>query len=102
MPFIDKFYANCSRKLHTLDVTTILKIKYTINNIIRRGKDKISDKDHTNVVYKISCDDCDASCVGETKRALEARTDERKKHSTSAVKHTPFSIHRNTNVGHSW
>ena len=62
----------------TLNNSTVPKIKYTLKNIIRKGKDKVLEKDHTNVVYKICCDDFDASYVGETKRALEVRTDEHK------------------------
>ena len=51
-------------------------------------------------MYKIFCNDCDASYVGDAKRVLEVRTDEHKKHSTNA--NTSFFIHRTANVGYSF
>ena len=66
LPFVDKFYLNCSRKLRSLNISTIPKIKYSLNKVIRRGKDKVLDEDHTSVVYKILCNECHASHVVET------------------------------------
>ena len=72
--FVDKFYLNCSRRLRSLNVSTIPKIKYSLDKVIRRGKDKVLDEDHTIVVYKIFCNKCHASYVGETKRSSNVRT----------------------------
>ena len=38
----------------------MIKIENPLTKIIRRGKDKVLDKDYTNVVYKICCNDYDA------------------------------------------
>ena len=75
MPFIDKFFVNCSHRLRSLNIATLPKIKYSLNEIIRRGKDKVLNKDQTNVVYEVLCNDCDASYVGGKKRALIVRAD---------------------------
>ncbi|KYN35810.1 hypothetical protein ALC56_09834 [Trachymyrmex septentrionalis] len=51
-------------------------ITNTLKNCIKRGKDKLELHSNENVVpyvYKISCDDCDASYVGQTKRKLGTR-----------------------------
>ena len=36
-----------------------------MNIFIKTGKDKIKKKDHSNVVYKINCQDCNYSYVGQ-------------------------------------
>ena len=48
-------------------------ITNTLKNFIERGKDKLELLSNQNVLYKISCDDCDASCVGQIKRKLDTR-----------------------------
>ncbi|XP_018308772.1 uncharacterized protein [Mycetomoellerius zeteki] len=40
------------------------------------GKDQLDPLFNQNVVYKISCDDCEASYVGQTKRQLKTRLHE--------------------------
>jgi len=43
-----------------------------LNTFIRAQKDKLPTL-HSNVVYKINCQNCDASYVGQTKRLLKTR-----------------------------
>lgn len=50
-----------------------------MNNIVKTRKDKSTTKGHTNVVYKIDCQECDSSYVGQTKRRLEVRVKEHQK-----------------------
>ena len=51
-------------------------IPNTLKSFIKRGKDELSLLSSQNVVYKISCDDCEASYVGQTKRKLSTRLHE--------------------------
>ena len=51
----------------------------TLRRILSHPKDRVPDDDRSNVVYKISCRDCDASYVGETKRALKTRVSEHRR-----------------------
>ena len=56
-----------------------------LNKFIKAQKDVLPTQSNKNVVYKISCRNCDASYVGQTKRQLKTRISEHRSH-----------IHRNT------
>jgi len=49
--------------LNFLDVT-LINNKGKLANILRKNK---------NIVYKLSCKDCDATYVGQTKRKLNTK-----------------------------
>jgi len=54
-------------------------LAYSIPNTlksIKRGKDELEPLSNQNVAYKISCEDYDASYVGQTKRKLNKRLHE--------------------------
>ncbi|KYQ59927.1 hypothetical protein ALC60_01023 [Trachymyrmex zeteki] len=51
-------------------------IPNSLNKFIKKGKDQLDPLCNQNVVYKISCDDCEASYVGQTKRQLKTRLHE--------------------------
>ena len=75
-PFIPNFYKKIKNNLNRFYIRTVPKISNTLNKCIIRGKDKPKREMTTNVVYKINCNDCDASYVGETKRQLRCRIKE--------------------------
>jgi len=56
------------------------RIAYSIHNTLRkfikRGKDALDLWSHRDVVYKISCNDCEATYIGQTKRQLGTRIQE--------------------------
>ena len=64
-------YIQVTRILSDIDVQVHMKPFRTLRRILFLPKDRISDGDKSNIVYKISCCDCDASYVGETGRALK-------------------------------
>ena len=43
---------------------------------IIKAKDPILKEDRNNAVYQLNCKDCEAVCVGETKRTLNIRVEE--------------------------
>jgi len=62
---------------------------YSLNKIhhIKAHKDILPIQSQKNVVYKLSCKDCDATYVGQTSRQLKTRMAEHSNH-----------IRRNTNT----
>lgn len=66
---------------------------YALSSVIKRGKDVLSPCDQTNVVYKISCRNCPASYVGQTKRCLGTRIAEHRRASTKPQLDTPIFKH---------
>jgi len=47
-----------------------------LSKIIRVYKDKNQLTNNSNVIYKVSCHDCDATYIGQTKRQLNTRLKE--------------------------
>ena len=73
--------------LSNINVQVYMKPFRTLRRILSHPKDRVPDDDKSNVVYKINCRDCDASYVGETKRALKTCVSEHHR----AVKKMDFS-----------
>ena len=51
-----------------------------LSNLIRAQKDPLPASCKKNVVFKISCKDCDATYVGQTGRQLKTRISEYRSH----------------------
>jgi len=78
VPFINsatRSFINIARKNN---LNTIFTINNKLTNFIKTGKDNIERMKHSGVVYKISCNNCDATYVGQTKRQLNTRVKEHK------------------------
>ena len=69
------------------------KPRNKLRELLIAPKDKVAKNDQCGVVYKVSCNDCEASYVGETGRSLGTRMSEHR-HENSAVQ-----THANT-TGH--
>ena len=63
-------------------------------------KIKEFDRDTSNGVYRIPCDDCSQCCIGETKRALTLRLREHKANCRNQKQRTAVVDH--SAIGHSW
>jgi len=64
--------------------------------IVRPQKDNLPIVSNKNVVYKLSCKDCNASYVGQTKRRLITRVSEHKNDIKKTSKHSVITDHRLT------
>ena len=58
-----------SKSIYSIGYRCINKL----NKFIKADKDKKDYSDNNNVVYKIQCNNCDVSYVGQTKRKLNTR-----------------------------
>ena len=47
-----------------------------LNKFIKIHKDKNQHDNSNNVIYKVNCNNCDASYVGQTKKQLQTRIKE--------------------------
>lgn len=72
-------YDRISRSLRELNVKAVPRIKKPFRQVIRRCKDLTPKDQKTASVYRISCKNCPAEYVGQTKRPLGERIDEHKK-----------------------
>ena len=78
IPNIDGFYNSMSGMFNKYDVITIPIIEKSNNNLLIKAKDKSRKGENTNVIYKIQCEKCDATYVGQTKREVSIRVGEQK------------------------
>ena len=76
LPFHSNFYNNCSKFLNKYNIQIISSIVNKLNKLVVLGKNKTNKLEQTNVVYELSCKDCDARYIGETERALNKRISE--------------------------
>jgi len=70
-----------------------------LNRFIKINKDPLPDTQKSQLIYKISCADCNATYVGQTKRQLNTRLNEHKNNIKRADSLSVISDHR-TNTGH--
>lgn len=73
VPYIGKFYKKIANRLKPYNIQTIPIISNNLKHLIRKGKDLTPKLEQQGVVYKICCNKCNISYIGETKRALGVR-----------------------------
>ncbi|XP_071582490.1 uncharacterized protein [Temnothorax nylanderi] len=90
IPYVKGLSAGIRGTLERVRCDVVYKIPKKLSAVIRRGKDRLATNRETNVVYKIDCENCDASYIGQTKRHLETRV---KEHFSDIKKHdSNFSV----------
>ncbi|KYN09427.1 hypothetical protein ALC57_18459, partial [Trachymyrmex cornetzi] len=96
--FIAPYVKNLTEKFHNVYRNYNLNIAYksvnSLNKFIKTGKDRLDKMNNNNVVYKISCCDCDCSYVGQTKRKLKTRIKEHKSDIRKSNNHSVVSLHQ--------
>ena len=92
-----------SRKINGFGNNVVQKIKYALNRIIRKGKDRVDKKEQVNVVQKVNFNNCDdASYVGESKSSIGVRIPEHHWDGKKVNKETPFFKHMITTDHHTF
>ena len=105
--FTMPYAVNFSDKFKYITKEIGVKMSYTgmnkLNRFIRVHKDRLERGRLSNVVYRISCRDCDASYVGQTRRLLITRINEHKNHmSRNAAQRSVITDHRLLNHEFKW
>ena len=67
------------RILSLLGIETTFRPQNTLRKILSRPKDTIPTTNKSGVVYQISCQDCEASYIGQTGRNLSQRITEHRR-----------------------
>jgi hypothetical protein len=87
------------RVMHQYGVQVFFKPVNTLRQLLVRPKDPLEKERVIGLVYQIKCQDCEASYVGETERALKARFMEHRRPSSAG---SEVSRHLHTDSkGHS-
>jgi len=79
IPYVKGLTEAFSRILKTYRICTAVRPHTTLSNMLAHPKDRISDEEKPEVVYKIRCKNCEQVYVGETGRPLGARVNEHRK-----------------------
>ena len=66
-------------EIKSCNIDTVSKTNNNLSHIIIKGKDRTFGKNKNNVVYKVNCDSCSYSYVGQSKRSFDIRKGERQK-----------------------
>ncbi|KYN22422.1 hypothetical protein ALC57_05184 [Trachymyrmex cornetzi] len=79
VPFIP-FHTEKFKRFNSNDIRVSYHSPNKMSKYIKVQKDILNKNCKNNVVYKISCNDCDASYVGQTGRQLRTRISEHRNH----------------------
>ena len=80
IPYISGFSERFSRVVRGLNVSMSYTGMNKLRSVVKVHKDTLPNASRKNVVYQISCMDCNASYVGQTGRLLSTRVKEHRAH----------------------
>lgn len=84
-PYIPYLSQKIKKMLTTPNCIPIFKPANSVGKLFTRVKDRIQLQECSNVIYKIPCNDCAKSYIGQTKRYLSTRLKEHKSNLNDAV-----------------
>ena len=100
VPYIRGFSEELKRIFGGFGVPTYFKSSNTLRQLLVHPKDPVGKDKVVGPVYKISCEECDTTYVGETERSLKARFGEHRRPSstTSEVSEHVHTDNPNHNI----
>ena len=95
LPYMNNLSENMAHSFKKFGIDVFHTLPKKLNSIIKSGKDRLSNDRSTNVVYKIDCNNCSATYIGQTKRHLSTRFKEHQKNiKLDVTSHSVISKHR--------
>ena len=76
LPYIPGTSETLKRVFSSHKINCAFYSKETLRKQLSKPKDKVPINDRNNIIYKIPCNDCSASYIGETKRPFGVRKKE--------------------------
>ena len=83
IPYIRGFSEELKRTFGGYDIPTYFKPTNTLRQLLVHPKDPVGKDKVVGPVYKINCEECEATNVGGTKRSLKARFGEHRRPSST-------------------
>ena len=100
IPYIGGVSEPIKKILNQHNIQVALKPYKTIGSMFPKPKDPVSTQDTRGVIYKISCNECSKTYIGESKRKFKTRIKEHKKavaqleaHKSALAEHHKVSGH---------
>ena len=78
IPYFGQISQKIKNILNSHNITTSFRNNCSFKQFIKLGKDALNNCDQSNLVYKINCEICGKSYVGQKKRLLKTRCNEHK------------------------
>lgn len=73
IPYIETISELVASAIKKFDVNVGYRCIKKLNRFVKVHKAKNKHFNHSNVIYKINCKNCDASYIGQTKRQIRTR-----------------------------
>ena len=93
LPYVGHMSDNIARLMHKAGVQVHLRPFNTIRSHLVHPKDKVKKEEKAGVVYKIKCNECEATYIGETERTLRKRITEHHRHNSPVGHHMQYRKH---------
>ena len=78
IPYFGQISQKIKNILNSYNIKTSFRNNCSFKHFIKLGKDVLNNCDQSNLVYKINCEICGKSYVGQTRRLLKTRCNEHK------------------------
>ncbi len=93
LPYVGHMTDNIARLMRKAGVQVHLRPYNTIRSQMVHHKDKVKKEEKAGVVYKIKCNECEATYIGETERTLRKRITEHHRHTSPVGQHMQYRKH---------
>jgi len=98
IPYLGSVTGNLAREFNKYNIQVISKPGQRVGQLLNKHKFKISNHDRSDIIYKIPCNNCEKSYIGETSKKLKDRI---KQHQgTIKRQDNRYAIYNHSKIGH--